>query len=101
MSANITKAEVIDNIVGKTGLSKTEARVAFDASIETIIDYVVAGNRIELRGFGIFNHKKRQPRMARNPKTGEEVRLDHKIIPTFKPSTEFQEKVDNALRNDS
>jgi len=96
---NITKAEIIDTVVKNTGLSKAEVKAAFDGMVNTIIDYVANGDRIELRGFGVFNHKIRQPRLARNPKTGEQVKLGKRVVPVFKPSPDFQDRVNESLES--
>jgi integration host factor beta subunit len=97
-SRNVTKAEMIDRVMEKTGLSKKEVKAAFESFIDTIIDAVAEGNRIELRGFGVFNHKLRQPRMARNPKTGDQVKMEKRVVPVFKPSPDFQDKVNDRLK---
>lgn len=98
-SRNVTKAELMDRMVEMTGLSKKEVKAAFESIIHIIMDTIASGDRIELRGFGVFNHKMRQPRMARNPKTGDQVKMDKRIVPVFKASPDFQEKVHEGLKN--
>ena len=61
----------------------------FDAIIETL----VAEGRIELRNFGVFEVKKRAPRKARNPRTGDKVYVPSKNVVTFKPGKEMEELV--------
>ncbi len=51
---------------------------------EEVIDAVADGNRVELRGFGAFSVKKREPRVGRNPRTGEAVHVEEKHVPFFK-----------------
>ncbi|MDA8747125.1 integration host factor subunit beta [Litoreibacter sp.] len=51
---------------------------------EEVIDAVADGNRVELRGFGAFSVKKREPRIGRNPRTGEAVHVEEKHVPFFK-----------------
>lgn len=53
-----------------------------------------SGKRIEVRGFGSFSLHYRQPRLGRNPKTGEQVKLDAKSVPHFKAGKELRERVD-------
>ncbi|NOR73271.1 MAG: integration host factor subunit beta [Mariprofundaceae bacterium] len=53
------------------------------------------GDRVELRGFGSFTTKRRNPRIGRNPKTGESVQVPGKIVPHFKPGKELRERVDH------
>jgi integration host factor subunit beta len=51
---------------------------------EEVIDAIADGNRVELRGFGAFSVKKREPRVGRNPRTGEAVHVEEKHVPFFK-----------------
>ena len=96
----MTKADIVDEISKATGLTKIETKAVVDGVFATIINAVSMGNRIELRGFGVFKHKERKPRIARNPKTGESVPLDKRYVPVFKPSPDFLAKVNNALKKE-
>lgn len=98
---NVTKADIVDKIANETGLTKLETKAVVDGFLLSIIDALAEGKRIELRGFGVFSVKSRKPRMARNPRTGDPVPLEERFIPTFKVSSEFQEKVHDRLRSDS
>ena len=55
--------------------------------------------RIEIRGFGSFSLHYRAPRLGRNPKTGQSVRLDGKFVPHFKPGKELRDRVNNSLEH--
>ena len=94
---SVTKADIVNKIAEETGLTKVETKTVVEGMFQFIIDTVATGERIELRGFGVFNSKSRKPRMARNPKTGEEVPLDKRFVPVFKPSPEFTSKVNDSL----
>lgn len=96
---NVTKSDIVDKIAAQTGLTKFETKAVVDGLLVSIIDALAAGKRIELRGFGVFSVKSRKPRMARNPRTGDPVPLEERFIPTFKVSSEFQDKVHNTLSN--
>jgi integration host factor subunit beta len=65
--------------------------------VETIFDSIVnslhKGDKIEIRGFGSFRTRQRQPRVGRNPKTGSRVEVPSKRIPFFKPSKELRDLV--------
>ena len=98
---NVTKADIVDKIATQTGLTKFETKAVVDGFLLSIIESLADGKRIELRGFGVFSVKSRKPRMARNPRTGEPVPLEERFIPTFKVSSEFQDKVHTALRGDT
>ncbi len=98
---NVTKADIVDKIAGQTGLTKFETKAVVDGLLLSIIDALAEGKRIELRGFGVFSVKSRKPRMARNPRTGDPVPLEERYIPTFKVSSEFQDKVHDSLRTNN
>tara|TARA_B100001094_G_scaffold71438_1_gene67759 strand:- start:152 stop:430 length:279 start_codon:yes stop_codon:yes gene_type:complete len=58
-----------------------------------IIDAMSSGRRIELRGFGAFSVKHRNPRLGRNPRTGKSVQVEGKIVPFFKPGKLMRDKL--------
>jgi nucleoid DNA-binding protein len=94
---NTTKANIVEKIAKSTGISKVDTKTIVDGFIASIISAVAEGNKIELRGFGVFSSKKRKARQARNPKTGEPVELLERYVPLFKPSGEFTQRVDEEL----
>ncbi|HRP01959.1 MAG TPA: HU family DNA-binding protein [Candidatus Kapabacteria bacterium] len=93
----MTKADIVDEISKETGLTKVETKAVVEGVFSCIMEAIASGKRIELRGFGVFKHKSRKPRMARNPKTGELVPLDKRFVPVFKPSPEFLVKVNESM----
>ncbi len=95
----MTKADIVDEIAKATGLTKIETKAVVDGVFSSIISAIAGGKRIELRGFGVFKHKSRKPRMARNPKSGELVPLEKRYVPVFKPSPEFLNKVNEAMKS--
>jgi nucleoid DNA-binding protein len=94
----MTKADIVDEISKSTGLTKIETKAVVDGVFGSIINAIATGKRIELRGFGVFKHKSRKPRMARNPKSGDLVPLEKRYVPVFKPSPEFLAKVNESLK---
>ena len=94
----VTKANIVEEIAKESGLTKIETKKVVDGMIDKIIDIISQGDRIELRGFGVFKSKSRKPRMARNPKTGELVPLDERYVPVFKPSPSFFKVVDDGIK---
>ncbi|MBI0420877.1 MAG: HU family DNA-binding protein, partial [Nitrosospira sp.] len=60
-----------------------------------MVKSLLQGERIEIRGFGSFNLNCRPPRVGRNPKTGEKVKVPEKYIPHFKAGKELRERVDS------
>ncbi len=75
------RRDIVDEVVNRTGLSKTKAEIAVEAVFETMKRSMERGERIELRGFGVFNIRPRKTGICRNPRTGQEV-----IIPPAKRS---------------
>jgi nucleoid DNA-binding protein len=93
----VTKADIVDVIASATGLTKVETEAVVDGFIMTVIDAMKEGKNIEIRGFGSFKVKHRKGRMARNPRTGEQVMVEDRIVPTFKVSKEMKQIVNANL----
>lgn len=71
----MNKGELIDTIAGLTGASKTDTKTHLDATLATMMDCFVRGDDVNLVGFGTLKVIKRKGRLARNPRTGEEVTI--------------------------
>ena len=95
----MTKADIVDIISHGTGLTKVETEAVIDAFLTTLGDAMVDGRRVEFRKFGSFGVKKRAPKQARNPGTGEAVDLPARFVPVFKPSKLLRERVNQSLMN--
>jgi integration host factor subunit beta len=67
-----------------------------NAILDTIVDALARGDRVELRGFGAFSVKKRDARIGRNPRTGETVPVSEKVIPVFKTGKEMRLRLNGA-----
>ncbi len=100
MGTTTTKVDLVNAIARKTGLTKNETESVVNSLFESIIDSLKAGNRIEIRGFGSFNIRHKNQRLARNPRTGEKVMVDPKNVPSFKISREFMQAVSESLKTD-
>jgi integration host factor subunit beta len=74
----------------------SQVEAAVKCLLDTLIDTLSAGERIEIRGFGSFSLHTRPPRLARNPRTGEPVAMGEKRKPHFKPAKELRDRVDLA-----
>jgi nucleoid DNA-binding protein len=85
----LIKQDLIQRVVDRTGLPKTKAEAAVDAIIDTMKQSLIAGDRIELRGFGVFNVKPRKTGIGRNPRTGAEVTIAPGKAVRFKPGKEL------------
>ncbi len=93
----MTKADIVDVIASGTGLTKVETEAVVDGFIQTVIASLRDGKNIEIRGFGSFKVKKRKGRMARNPRTGEQVPVQDHYVPIFKVSKELKTVVNDNL----
>jgi DNA-binding protein HU-beta len=93
----VTKADIVDVIASGTGLTKVETEAVVDGFIQTVIASLRDGKNIEIRGFGSFKVKKRKGRMARNPRTGEQVPVQDHYVPIFKVSKDLKSVVNENL----
>jgi DNA-binding protein HU-beta len=93
----LTKADIVDHIASGTGLTKVETEAVVDGFIQTVSEALKEGKNIEIRGFGSFKTKKRKGRVARNPRTGEQVMVDEHFVPIFKVSKELKGMVNDKL----
>jgi integration host factor subunit beta len=91
----MTKAELVDGVARNSGLSKKDAEVIVQTVLDSIIDSLQGGEKVELRGFGSFRLRERAPRQGRNPKTGEKVHVPAKKVPYFKPGKELRELINS------
>ena len=80
------KADLINKIAREMNLSRQEAELGVNLFFETIKEAILRGEEIELRGFGSFRFRERGPRVGRNPRTGESVKVPSKKVLYFKPS---------------
>jgi DNA-binding protein HU-beta len=94
----MTKADIVNRVAGATGVTKLETEILVDGFFKTMADALASGDHIEIRGFGTFKVKMRQARMARNPRTGEQVPLDEHYVPTFKASRELRSLIDTRQK---
>ncbi|MCL2181846.1 MAG: integration host factor subunit beta [Chitinispirillia bacterium] len=90
---NTTKHGLIASVARATGLTQAEIRIAVEELLEVFAEELAKGRTIELRGFGTFYVRERKARPARNPKTGEVVPLDKRVVPLFKYSAELRKRI--------
>lgn len=86
----LIKLDIINEVVNRTGITKTRAEMAVETIFETMKKALREGDRIELRGFGIFNVRPRKTGIGRNPRTGAEVAIPPGKAVRFKPGKELQ-----------
>jgi DNA-binding protein HU-beta len=86
----LIKLDLVTEIVNRTGITKTKAEIAVETIFESMKKALARGDRIELRGFGVFNVKPRKTGIGRNPRTGQEVTIPPGKAVRFKPGKELQ-----------
>ncbi len=84
------KLDIVNEVVNRTGITKTKAEVAVETVFDAMKSALERGDRIELRGFGVFNVKPRKTGIGRNPRTGTEVNIPPGKAVRFKPGKELQ-----------
>ncbi len=89
----MTKKEIVKTISDEIGLTQQKTKEIVQKTFDAIVEAIVTERRIELRNFGVFEVKRRAARRARNPKTGEQVDVESKLIVTFKPGKEMEARV--------
>src|SRR5271165_6976727 len=86
----VIKLDLINEVVDKTGVTKTKAETAVETVFESMKKALARGDRIELRGFGVFTVRPRKTGIGRNPRTGAEVNIPPGKAVRFKPGKELQ-----------
>lgn len=97
----MTKADIVDRVAAGTGLTKLETEAIIEGFFKTVIESLMEGKGIEIRGFGSYKVKKKNARYARNPKTGEQVFVPEHFVPSFKFSKEFKTMVNDGLKGNN
>ncbi len=90
----MTKADLVDRVASKTGLTKRDVAVVVEALLESIKEALADHRHIEIREFGTFKVKQRKASMKYNPRDrSQKVVVPAKMVPVFKPSKFLKEKV--------
>ena len=89
----MTKKEIVRTISEEIGLTQLKTKEIVQKTFDAIVETLVEDGRIELRNFGVFEVKRRAPRKARNPRTGDKVFVPEKFVVTFKPGKEMEQRV--------
>lgn len=94
----MNKNELIEQVAGKTGLSRSAATEAVEAVIEAISSSLVGGEEVRLTGFGTFRISERKASEGRNPRTGETIKIEAAKAIKFRQGTELKERVNAKAR---
>lgn len=89
----MTKKDIVRTIAEQIDLPQLRTKDLVQRTFDALIEALVKEGRIELRNFGVFEIKRREARMARNPRTGEKVPVQAKNVLTFKPGKEMEARV--------
>ena len=96
----MTKSDLIERLVAEqVHLPPRDIETSVNTVLEYMSNSLVAGDRIEIRGFGSIGLRYRAPRIGRNPKTGEAVSVPGKYVPHFKPGRLLRERVNKTKTN--
>ncbi len=89
----MNKTELIAATAERAGISKKDAERVLNAAIDSITASLVAGEKVQLSGFGIFETKKREARVGRNPHTKQTIEIPATRVPAFKASKSLKDAV--------
>jgi DNA-binding protein HU-beta len=94
----MNKAELIDVLTAKLNTDRRHATDAVENVVDTIVRAVHKGDSVTITGFGVFEQRRRAARVARNPRTGETVKVKPTSVPAFRPGAQFKAVVSGAQR---
>ncbi len=91
----IKKVELAHEVADKSDLTQQQGEVVVQEVLDSVIEALQSGDRVELRGFGSFRMKDRKARVGRNPKTGETVQIPAKRVAHFRLGKELRELINS------
>ena len=92
----LTRADLAEAVFKKIGLSRTESAQLVEMVLEEVCSTIAKGETVKISSFGSFLVRKKNERVGRNPKTGEEVPISPRQVTVFKPSNVLKERIVNA-----
>ena len=90
--ADVRQGTVVAEAIGP-GITKKDCAMVVDGFLNAVKKALATGDNIEIRGFGTFKVRRRKTRMARNPRTGDPVKVPMRAVPVFKPSKHLRNRV--------
>jgi nucleoid DNA-binding protein len=95
----MTKRNIVKAIVAELGLPRDQTKQFVQKILNAIVNTLVEEGRVELRNFGVFGVRRRQPRKARNPRTGEQVMVGERCVVTFKAGRVMEDRINQEVQN--
>jgi integration host factor subunit alpha len=92
----LTKADLVDQLIGQSGLDRADAKQLVNQMFEEIRGSLEKGEAVKLAGFGNFELRDKRPRPGRNPKTGDDFLITARRVVTFKASNKLKEPIEVA-----
>lgn len=89
----MNKTDLVSSVADKSEITKKDAEKVVGAIVDSIKDALAAGEKVQLVGFGTFEVRERAARTGRNPKTGEEIKIDATKVPAFKAGKALKDAV--------
>ena len=89
----VGKPELVEAVASAVEISKSQGKEALEALLDAVTSALKKGEKVQLVGFGTFGVRKRAARMAKNPRTGEAVRVPAAKVPYFKPGAALKDAV--------
>ena len=93
----LTKRELVIDVAERLGFTQNEVAGVVQTTLDSILEALARGDRLEIRNFGVFETKRRNARTGRNPRTGDAVPIQRKRVVSFKPGKAIKEMVDGAV----
>jgi DNA-binding protein HU-beta len=94
----VNKAQLVEALSERLDNDKRRAQQTVEALLDTVYRTVQKGEKVAITGFGVFEKRERAARIARNPATGEKVRVKKTSVPAFRPGQEFKDVVSGAKK---
>ena len=89
----MNKTQLIDAVAKETNIKKRDVEVVVEGFINTIVESIAQGEKVQITGFGSFERKERGERTIKNPRTGEPMQVAPSKSPSFSAGSVFKEKV--------
>jgi DNA-binding protein HU-beta len=89
----MNKTELIAAVADASGISKKDAEKAVNATVDTIVDAITKGDKVQLVGFGTFEQRQRNARQGVDPRTGNKIEIAASKVPAFKAGKAFKDAV--------